>query len=77
MSLVSSIINISYSAAARNPEFKRQQIPLHSAFFDRLAQVAEGVALDPGARMPGQKTRLAEQVDVPDNLWETVTALAN
>jgi (2R)-3-sulfolactate dehydrogenase (NADP+) len=45
-------------------------------FFDRLAQVAEGIALDPGARMPGQNARSAEQVDVPDSLWQTVTALA-
>jgi len=46
------------------------------AFFDRMAEVAEGVALDPGARMPGQNTQAATQVDVPDSLWDMVTGLA-
>ena len=46
------------------------------AFFDRLAQVEEGVALDPDARMPGQNTQLAEQVEIPDDLWRLVTTLA-
>ena len=46
------------------------------AFFDRMALVAEGVALDPDARMPGQNTRPAEYVDVPDSLWEMVCELA-
>ena len=45
-------------------------------FFNRMAQVAEGVSLDSGARMPGQNTRPAERVDVPDSLWETATSLA-
>jgi (2R)-3-sulfolactate dehydrogenase (NADP+) len=46
------------------------------AFFDRMAEVAEGIALDPGARMPGQNTQAATQVDVPDSLWDMVTGLA-
>ena len=46
------------------------------AFFDRMAEVVEGVALDPGARMPGQNTQAATQVDVPDSLWDMVTGLA-
>ena len=46
------------------------------AFFDRMAEVAEGVALDPGARMPGQNMQVATQVDVPDSLWGMVTGLA-
>ena len=46
------------------------------AFFDRMAEVAEGVALDPGARMPGQNTQAATQVDVPDSLWGMVIGLA-
>jgi (2R)-3-sulfolactate dehydrogenase (NADP+) len=46
------------------------------AFFDRMALVAEGVALDPDARMPGQNKRPAEYVDVPDSLWEMVCKLA-
>jgi (2R)-3-sulfolactate dehydrogenase (NADP+) len=47
------------------------------AFYDRLAQVSEGVALDQGARMPGQGKQAAEIVDVPDQIWELVTRLAN
>ena len=47
-----------------------------SAFFDRMALVAEGVALDLGARMPGQNTQAAEQVEVDDHLWEKVRKLA-
>jgi (2R)-3-sulfolactate dehydrogenase (NADP+) len=46
------------------------------AFFDRMAEVVEGVALDPGARLPGQNTQAATQVDVPDSLWDMVTGLA-
>jgi (2R)-3-sulfolactate dehydrogenase (NADP+) len=47
------------------------------AFYDRLAQVSEGVALDQGARMPGQGKQPAEIVDVPDQIWELVTRLAS
>lgn len=46
------------------------------AFYDRLAQVAEGVALDEGARMPGQGKRESDPVEVPDALWAQVTELA-
>jgi (2R)-3-sulfolactate dehydrogenase (NADP+) len=46
------------------------------AFFDRMAEVVEGVALDPGARLPGQNTQAATHVDVPDSLWDMVTGLA-
>ena len=46
------------------------------AFFDRMSLVAEGVALDPGARMPGQNMQPAAHVDVPDSLWEMVCKLA-
>jgi len=46
------------------------------AFFDRMAEVAQGVALDPGARLPGQNTQATTQVDVPDSLWDMVTGLA-
>ncbi|MDT8328517.1 MAG: Ldh family oxidoreductase, partial [Roseovarius sp.] len=45
-------------------------------FYDRLAQVAEGVALDEGARMPGQGKRDADSVEVSDALWVQVAALA-
>jgi len=45
------------------------------AFYDRLAQIAEGVALDEGARMPGQGKREADPVEVPDTLWSQVAEL--
>ena len=45
-------------------------------FYDRLALVAEGVALDAGARMPGQGKRGTDPVEVPDALWAQVAALA-
>ena len=48
-----------------------------SAFYDRLAQVAEGVALDEGARMPGQGKQPSEIVHVQDQLWELVKHLAS
>jgi (2R)-3-sulfolactate dehydrogenase (NADP+) len=47
------------------------------AFYDRLAQVAEGVALDDGARMPGQGKQPAKIVDVQDQVWELVKDLAS
>ncbi len=46
------------------------------AFYDRLAQVAEGVALDEGARMPGQGKCGVNPVEVPDALWTQVAELA-
>ncbi|MDG2404694.1 MAG: Ldh family oxidoreductase, partial [Paracoccaceae bacterium] len=46
------------------------------AFFDRMALVAESIALDPGARMPGQNTQPVEHVEVPESLWEILLKLA-
>ena len=46
------------------------------AFYERLAQVAEAVALDEGARMPGQYKTPAQAVEVPDTLWDLATGLA-
>ncbi len=46
------------------------------AFADRLAQVAEGVAMDEGARMPGQTARHMDPVDLEEAVWAQVTALA-
>lgn len=46
-------------------------------FFNRFEAVAEAVALDADARMPGQNTQPCAQVDVPDSLWELVSALAD
>ncbi|MEX0283548.1 MAG: Ldh family oxidoreductase [Paracoccaceae bacterium] len=45
-------------------------------FYDTLAQVAEAVAQDEGARMPGQGRQPAETVDVPDALWDLTLSLA-
>ncbi|WP_113910511.1 Ldh family oxidoreductase [Roseovarius dicentrarchi] len=45
-------------------------------FATRLARVAEGVAANEGARMPGQGRVLAEAVEVPDTLWAQVRELA-
>ena len=46
------------------------------AFHDRLAQVAEGVAQDEGARMPGQSPRHMDPVDLEDHVWTQVLELA-
>ncbi|MFO7770404.1 MAG: Ldh family oxidoreductase [Roseovarius gahaiensis] len=48
------------------------------AFFDRLAQVEAGVALDAerGARMPGQGKALTDPVTLDDAVWQQVRALA-
>ena len=48
-----------------------------SEFYDRLALVAEGVAMDEGARMPGQNTQPAIEVEVADAVWSTITGLAD
>ncbi|MCQ0092589.1 Ldh family oxidoreductase [Roseovarius sp. M141] len=45
-------------------------------FATRLARVAEGVAANEGARMPGQGRVLAKTVEVPDTLWSQVQGLA-
>ena len=48
------------------------------AFFDRLAQVEEGVALDAerGARMPGQGKAPTDPVSLDDAVWQQVRGLA-
>ena len=46
------------------------------AFFDRLAQVAEGVALDEGARMPGQGKSRMDPVPLEDAVWAQTLSLA-
>ena len=45
-------------------------------FYARFAAVIEGVAMDPGSRMPGQNTVPVDEVDVPDPLWDLVSELA-
>ena len=49
---------------------------LSPAFYDRLAQVAEGVACDDGARMPGQGKQARDPVDLEDAIWRQVLELA-
>lgn len=45
-------------------------------FHDRLAQIAEGVAMDEGARMPGQVKRHMDPVDLEDHVWAQLQELA-
>jgi len=45
-------------------------------FYDRFARVAEAVAAQAGARMPGAQRREMDVVAVPDALWDNVVALA-
>ena len=47
-----------------------------SAFFDRLSQVIEGVALDEGARMPGQNKAEQDPVALEPAVWEQTLGLA-
>lgn len=51
--------------------------PSHSAeFSDRLQQVAQTVAMDEGARMPGQVKRHSDPVALEDAVWAQLQALA-
>jgi (2R)-3-sulfolactate dehydrogenase (NADP+) len=45
-------------------------------FGARMARIAEGVAANEGARMPGQGKVLATEVDVEDAVWAQVLGLA-
>ena len=45
-------------------------------FVDRFARVAEAVALQDGARIPGADRLEMAQIDVPDALWALVESLA-
>jgi len=45
-------------------------------FNDRFARVAEAVAAQDGARIPGLSRNVMTEVDVPDALWVQVEALA-
>ena len=46
-------------------------------FAARLARVAEAVAEQDGARIPGQNRQPMGEIDVPDALWALVTGLAH
>ena len=43
---------------------------------DRLQQVADGVAMDEGARMPGQGKKENDPVDLEDAVWAQTRGLA-
>jgi (2R)-3-sulfolactate dehydrogenase (NADP+) len=45
-------------------------------FSARFARVAEAVAAQDGARIPGADRRVRDVVDVPDALWALVETLA-
>lgn len=46
-------------------------------FADRFARVANAVAAQDGARIPGAARKEMEVIDVPDALWSAVTKLAS
>ncbi len=47
-----------------------------NAFAARVTALAKNVALDPGARMPGQSRKLAETVEVAPDVWVRLQELA-
>ncbi len=49
----------------------------HDGFADRFARVAEAVAAQEGARIPGADRHAMTEVDVPDALWALVEKLAS
>ena len=48
----------------------------HDGFADRFARVAEAVAAQEGARIPGADRKVMTEVDVPDALWDLVLKLS-
>lgn len=50
---------------------------MSGAFFNRLEQVADAVALDEGARMPGQGRRNSDPVELEEDVWAQLQALAD
>ncbi|EBA12567.1 Ldh family oxidoreductase [Roseobacter sp. CCS2] len=48
----------------------------HADFGARVARVAEAVAAQEGARIPGADRHVMTQVDVPDALWDLVLKLS-
>ena len=48
----------------------------HAGFADRFARLAEAVAAQEGARIPGADRQVMDVVDVPDALWELVLRLS-
>lgn len=48
----------------------------HADFAHRFSRVAEAVAAQDGARIPGADRHVMDEVDVPDALWELVLKLS-
>ncbi len=48
----------------------------HAGFADRFARVAEAVAAQEGARIPGADRHVMTEVDVPEALWDQVLKLS-
>ncbi len=48
----------------------------HAGFADRFARVADAVAAQEGARIPGADRTEMTEIDVPDALWELVLRLS-
>jgi len=46
-----------------------------AGFYEHLASLAESIAKDAGARLPGAGRQTPDHVEVPDDLWELVTGL--
>ncbi len=48
----------------------------HADFADRFARIADAVAAQEGARIPGADRREMTEIDVPDTLWDQVLTLS-
>ena len=48
----------------------------HDGFAARFARVADAVAAQEGARIPGADRQAMTEVDVPDTLWQSVLRLS-
>ncbi len=48
----------------------------HTDFADRFARIADAVAAQEGARIPGADRREMTEIDVPDTLWDQVLTLS-
>jgi (2R)-3-sulfolactate dehydrogenase (NADP+) len=46
------------------------------SFNDRFARVADAVATQDGARIPGTNRTAMDVIDVPDSLWARILTLA-
>ena len=49
---------------------------MNPATEQEIAQIAEGIAQDPGARMPGQGKQPQDPVQLEDGIWDLTQSLA-